>query len=208
MQHVRVGEHDAAALARGAPRVARRVAVVDDRAEPRSRRRRSARAGCAPDRARAPWSGRGRARVALGSAISASSTGRWKQRLLPLAVGVAMTTCAPRERGRRRPAPGGCRARRCRAAASARVRAGRERLGQRARTGPSRARQHCARRRGRGGRRRTSSQSLDAPRETPARLVCQGASTDMAGPILNKCSRTCKFCQVCWPKELGPAFVS
>ncbi len=62
VEHVGVGEHDAAALARGAPRVARGVAVEDRRRRGHVRVAQEARAGCAPDRATAPWSGRGRAR--------------------------------------------------------------------------------------------------------------------------------------------------
>ena len=47
---------------------------------------------------RAPWWETGRARARCGSRASASSTGRLKQRLLPEAVGVAMTRLCPRAR--------------------------------------------------------------------------------------------------------------
>ena len=116
-------------LARRAPRVGRRVAVEDDGAARRARRRASARAGPPPDRARAPWWDRGRWRARRDRRRAPARTGRWKQRLLPLAVGVATTTWRARRAPPRTPAPGARRAARCRAPRSACARPGREPAG-------------------------------------------------------------------------------
>ena len=91
VEHVGVRHDDPAALARRAPRVGRRVAVVDDRATIGDAARRhelaERRLLVARERLRREEVDGARVRV-FGERLE---DGRWKQRLLPLAVGVATT---------------------------------------------------------------------------------------------------------------------
>ena len=123
-----------------APPAARRRAYRRRRrppSAPRPARRHELAQSRPPDRARAPSSERGRWRGRRGLPRSAWRTGRWKQRLLPLAVGVATTKPRARScRGRRSrarsrtPAPGARRAGRRLVRAVRRRFPGRERGGE------------------------------------------------------------------------------
>ena len=111
-----------------------RVAVVDDRAGLEPARAHELAERRPPDRARAPSSGRGRARGRRDPRACVARTGRWKQKLLPLAVGVATTSARVRgSRAAMNAAPGARRAR------SRRDRGARTRAGSAGREGAARS---------------------------------------------------------------------